>query len=215
MNDMSNPQNQREVNSTQNNNKARKQRKVAETSTNENSPSGIESIFQLENRNRVTTELQLTSKPHHKNTIPIVCRIDTGAEPNVIAKKDIECLFPKKKGQLEKPGCKIMSYGGHEISNLGQCQLYVHHKGQVKEITFNVTEVSGPAIIGCKTCDDLELVKYNLNLDKAPKAQSHSQHDNMHTPLTKGKLVNSYKDRFEGRGGKEGDHRLYTTTTCG
>ncbi|XP_048583419.1 uncharacterized protein K02A2.6-like [Nematostella vectensis] len=50
------------------------------------------------------------------------------------------------------------------------------------------------------TCEDLELVKYNLNLDKAPKAQSHSQHGNMHTPLTKGKLVNSYRDRFEGLG---------------
>ena len=123
---------------------------VRENYENENSKS--ESIFQLsENRGRVMTELQFTTKPYHKRTTPVVCRIDTGAELNVISKKDFECLFPERERKLEKPSCKITSYGGHGIANLGKCQLYAHHKGQVKEITFNITEVSGPAIIGCKT----------------------------------------------------------------
>ena len=146
------------------------------------------------------TELQFTTKPYHKRTTPVVCKIDTGAELNVTSKKDFECLFPEKERKLEKPSCKITSYGGHGIANLGKCQLYARHKGQVKEITFNVTEVSGPAIIGCKTCDYLELVKYTFNLEKVSEFPPPSQHDDTHTILTKGKLVNNFKDRFEGLG---------------
>ena len=94
---------------------------VTENYENENSKR--ESIFQLsENRDRVMTELQFTTNPYHKRTTPVVCRIDTGVELNVISKKDFECLFPERERKLEKPSCKITSYGGHGIANLGKCQ---------------------------------------------------------------------------------------------
>lgn len=86
---------------------------------NENESSKSESIFQLsENQDRVMTELQFTTKSYHKRTTPVLCRIDTGAELNVISKKDFECLFAERERKLEKPSCKIKSYGGPGIANL-------------------------------------------------------------------------------------------------
>lgn len=66
----------------------------------------------------------------------------------------------------------------YNIWNLGSCQLYVHHKGDVRAVTFEVTEVPGPAMIGCKTCSEFELVKFNCNL-----AQKRESKDTTH-PVT-------------------------------
>ena len=116
--------------------------------------------------------MQLTAKPYHRHTTPIKCKIDTGAEMNVMSKQDFEKVVaqPPEK-QLSPPQCKITAYGGHHIKSLGSCQLYlhVHHNGDVKSVPFEVTEITGPAMLGCKTCSDLELVKFNCNLTQGSK----------------------------------------------
>ncbi|CAH3155666.1 unnamed protein product [Pocillopora meandrina] len=60
---------------------------------------------------------------------------------------------------------RITAYGGHAIKTLGTCPLYVHQNGSIKEVVFNVTDVPGPTMLGCKTCEELELVKFNCSLE--------------------------------------------------
>ena len=114
---------------------------------------------------------------------------------NVISKRDYEkVVADPKQRQLGPPQCKITTYGGHNIKNLGSCQLYVHHKGDVRAVTFEVTEVPGPAMIGCKTCSEFELVKFNCNLaqkreskDTTNSPPSDQQSNKPCAPLTKKK----------------------------
>ena len=119
----------------------------------------------------------------HRHTTPIVCKFDTGAEMNVISKQDYEkVVIDPRQRQLGPPQCKITTYGGHNIRNFGSCQLYVHHRGHIRAVIFEVTEVPSPGTLGCKTCNDLE------------------PSDKPHTPLTKEKLLTDFQDRFEGLG---------------
>jgi len=90
--------------------------------------------------------MQLTAKPTHRHTTPIVYKLGTGAEMNVISKQDYEKVVTAPgKRQLGPPQCKITTYVGHNIRNLGSCQLYLHHRGDIRAVTFEVTEVPSPA----------------------------------------------------------------------
>lgn len=181
---------------------------VEQCSDTNDHTSEINHIQSHRENTKVLTEMQLTASPHHRDTTPIVCKIDTGAEMNVISKRDYEkVVADPKQRQLGPPQCKITTYGGHNIKNLGSCQLYVHHKGDVRAVTFEVTEVPGPAMLGCKTCSELELVKFNCNLaqkreskDTTNSPPSDQQSNKPCAPLTKKKLLDDYRDRFDGLG---------------
>ena len=125
----------------------------------------IDNVQSHQDHTKALIEMQLTAKPTHRHTTPIVCKLDTGAEMNVISKQDCEKVAtdPRQR-QLGPPQCKITTYGGHNIRNLGSCQLYVHHRGDIRAVTFEATEVPSAAMLGCKTCSDLELVQFNCNL---------------------------------------------------
>ena len=57
---------------------------------------------------------------------------------NVISKHDYERIVPNpKQRKLDSPKAKITAYGGHEIKNIGTCQLYMHHDGEMKPVVFN------------------------------------------------------------------------------
>ena len=92
--------------------------------------------------------------------------------------------------------------------------------GSIKEITFNVTEVPGPAMLGCKACEDLGLLKCNCSLETSKQDQatyleaqapSKSQQKidgsgpkpldtQTHTPLDEKSFLNEFSDCFEGLG---------------
>ena len=50
------------------------------------------------------------------------------------------------------------------IKNIGTCQLYMHYRGNVKPVVFNVTDVEGPAMLSCKTSRDLGFVQFNCSI---------------------------------------------------
>ena len=179
------------------------------------------SIEQRKNRTKVMTEIQVTVNPSETHTVPINCKVDTGAEVNVISKELYDKLIPSPQHRHLGPAqYRITAYGGHTIKTLGTCQLYVHQKGSIKEITFNVTEVPGPAMLGCKACEDLGLIKFNCSLETSEqdnatclKAQALSKSQQKidgsgpkpldiptHTPLDEKSFLNEFSDCFEGLG---------------
>ena len=90
----------------------------------------MDSIQSHHDHTKALIEMHFTAKPYHRHTTPITCKIDTDAEMNIISMQDLEkVVTDTRKGQLGPPQCKITTYGGHNIDNLGSCQLYTHHKG--------------------------------------------------------------------------------------
>ncbi|CAB4039010.1 Hypothetical predicted protein, partial [Paramuricea clavata] len=59
-------------------------------------PNQINSLS-TEQRKKVLIETHLTAEPYHKYTTPVVCKIDTGAELNVLSKHDYETIVPNPK----------------------------------------------------------------------------------------------------------------------
>lgn len=47
------------------------------------------------NRNKAFTTVELTARPYHKRTVPVVCKRDTGAETNVIPKIEFEKIITR------------------------------------------------------------------------------------------------------------------------
>ena len=185
------------------------------------STSMIASIEQKEKqRTKVMTEIQVTVDPHDTHLIPIICKVDTGAEVNVISKDDYDRLNRSSQQiPLGPTHHRITAYGGHAIKTLGTCPLYVHQNGSIKEVVFNVTDVPGPTMLGCKTCEELELVKFNCSLetskeDKETRLKEHrpckphqrtsrypSRLDTeTYPPLDRITFFNNFGDCFEGLG---------------
>ena len=144
-------------------------------------------------RSKVMTKIQLTADPFHKHVTTIVCKVDTGAEVNVISEADYKQIFPNPVTRRLGPAQLLTAYGGHQIKTLGSCQLYVHHNGNIKKVTFTVTDAPGPAILGCKTCEELDLIKVNCSLESTEEKLAH-------IPLTKESLISDFQDCFEGLG---------------
>ena len=166
----------------------------------------IDNIQSHQDHTKVLIEMQLTAKPCHRHTTPIICKIDTGAEMNLISMQVFQkVVTDPRQRQLGPPQCKITGCGGDIVENPGSCQLYipVHHKGHVRAVTFEVTKVLSPPMLGCKTCSDVGLVKFNCNRKQKLEGKeatnppaSNQSGDISYIPLTKEKLLTDFQDHF-------------------
>ena len=152
------------------------------------------------NRNKVYTDIDVTIKPHHKKTTTIRCKVDTGAETNVISKSDFNKIVATPEEKSLGPPQNLIAYGGQKIQCAGTCELYVHYKGTTIKTPFTVTNVKGPAMLGCNTCEQLGLVTINCSIETDNKRTTQAAKPQENLPLTKERLVHEYKDCFEGLG---------------
>ncbi|KAL9950229.1 hypothetical protein ACROYT_G042702 [Oculina patagonica] len=150
-----------------------------------------------------------------------LCKIDSGAETNIIPKSLYQQLSPETLS-LQQPTVKLTAYGGAEIPNLGSCQIYVKgpNNPNPRVIQAEVVDVDGPAIIDNMSAQDLNLLKLNWPVTASTNAttqnivQSEKPMPNVHTvklfdiirgkqhpfPLTKDYLLKEYQDVFTGIG---------------
>jgi len=71
----------------------------------------ITSINTQQDSNKVLAKLHLTAKLYHKRTTPVVCKIDTGAELNVLSKQEYDKIVPNpKQRELGPPQFKITAW---------------------------------------------------------------------------------------------------------
>ena len=118
------------------------------------------------NRQKVFTTVEVTAKPYHKKTTEF---------DKIIASPSEKVLGPPQI---------LTAYGGQKIECMGTCQLFIHHKNGIKEVTFTVTNLQGTAMLGCKTCEELGFVTINCSIENTP-------------PLTKETLLSSYPDALK------------------
>ena len=73
-----------------------------------------------------------------------LCKIDSGAETNILPKSLYQQLSPGTL-DLQQPTMRLSAYGGTEIPNLGSCQIYVQgpNNPSPKAIQAEVVDVDG------------------------------------------------------------------------
>ena len=133
---------------------------------------------------------------------PITCKIDSGAEANIIPKSIYDNIL-RPKPKLNKSKVKLSAYGGSNIPTVGSCKLYVQKTTDVHplQIEVEVVDVSGPVIIGNTSAQKLGLLKLNWSVEANTKGNVMGPQRKVHPrPLTKEYLLNEYRDVFTGIG---------------
>lgn len=150
-------------------------------------------------KQKALLEVQISASERGMKT-NVVCKIDSGAETNILPKSIYDKLHPSKPS-LRKSMVKLTAYGGTNIPTVGSCDVYVQGpKSQTPQlITVEVANVNGPTIIGNMTAQSLNLIKLTWSVE----AETHSvntQSKQHPYPLTKDYLLKEYEDVFTGIG---------------
>ena len=127
-------------------------------------------------------------------------KLDTGAEANVLTKKDFDKAVPKKQraSKMRETKAKLTAYGGHDIPTLGKCFLTCHFKGERHVIEFQVVE--GPkSVLGCRDCKKMNIVTFN-NLDSLETSEAAQAPSVSIRGLTNDEIFQKYETCFEGLG---------------
>ena len=112
-------------------------------------------------------------QPEKKRKINLQCKVDTGAQSNVLPIRLLRIIAPGKfndKGNLksealEKNGAVLSAYGGFIIKQLGIINIPCKYKERKINCIFYVTDTSGPAILGLKACIALKVVSLQCTLN--------------------------------------------------
>ena len=105
-------------------------------------------------------------QPEKKRKINLQCKVDTGAQSNVLPVRLLRLNTPEnfddegnlKPEALEKNEAVLSAYGGSIIKQLGTINIPCKYKEKKINCIFYVTDTSGPAILGLKACTALKLV---------------------------------------------------------
>ena len=121
-------------------------------------------------------------QPVKKRKINIQCKVDTGAQSNVLPIGLLRIIAPSKfddKGNikpepLEKNRAVLSAYDGFTIKQLGTINIPCKYKERKINCIFYVTDTLGPAILGLKACIALKVVSLQctLNSFSAPAQNS-------------------------------------------
>ena len=148
---------------------------------------------------------------------PLWCKIDTGAEGNVIPVEEYKKLHPTSpcnaKGipiNLNPSNTVITAYGGHTVRHFGTCVLNLSHEDHSKPCVFYVVDTVGPTILGLPTCTDLKLITLNYSI-----ATHNDQPESVGikpscigSTAAKESLVKQHGDCFEGIGCFQGEFHI-------
>ena len=106
---------------------------------------------------------------HYKK--PLLCKVDTGAEGNVISLSTYKSLFPNAScnpggipTSLTPSSTIITAFGGHTVGHYGTYVLKLDYGGSCKPCPFHIVDADGPTILGLPTSKDLNLVTMNFSI---------------------------------------------------
>ena len=99
-------------------------------------------------------------------TVTVKCKIDTGAQSNVMPVHVFGQLFPQQMQDgtpigLTKTGHVLSAYGGARIRQYGICNLTCEHDGSRTKLPFFVTDAPGHTMLGLRASMELGLVTLN------------------------------------------------------
>ena len=114
-------------------------------------------------------------KIREKKTYRVDCKVDTGAEGNILPIEYYRRLFPEnidgsgnlKPGSLKKSDITLSAYGGSQLKNLGTANLHCSYKGQKFMCKLYMTDIHGPVILELNTCTALNIVQINSAVEES------------------------------------------------
>ena len=148
---------------------------------------------------------------------PLWCKVDTGAEGNVISVETYKKLHPtvscNAKGvpvNLTPSNTVITAYGRHSVSHFGTCVLNLSHEHHSKPYVFHVVDTVGPTILGLPTCTDLHLITLNYSITTQSKELQPlcPKPPSTRNSAAKENLIKRYGDCFEGIGCFQGEFHI-------
>ena len=160
------------------------------------------------------TTLQLESSETVKS---VTCKLDTGAEGNVMPVAKYKDMFPNnrldssgKPTGLQASGTTITGYGGNVLKQYGLCNMKVKSNGKTADCTFYVVEADGHVILGLPTCLTLDLVSVNCNLINSCPIEEVKKTRTADTgnQAARARILEEYGDCFRGIGCFKGEYTI-------
>ena len=159
-------------------------------------------------------------KHSQKKSYEVKCKVDTGAEGNILPISYFRKLYPEKldatgnpKPNAIQPNEVILSaYGGGAITNLGQIDIPCSYNDTKFTGKFFVTDAAGPIILGLNTSRALKLITLHCSAEKveSPVTESHSTQRGINEPSAS--LTTKKKVRFQEATPEMGRAREKTNT---
>ena len=137
----------------------------------------VDTLSQLKKTSKRFVTLRL-HKTKHNTVKEMKCKLDTGAEANVMPLREYKKLCPEAMGAnglpkdnfVEKNDAVLKAYGNTVIKQLGRVHLPCEFKGLKFTCGFFLADVEGPILLGLPTCEALGIVKFiNLNATSRTK----------------------------------------------
>lgn len=117
------------------------------------------------------------------NDVSIDCKLDTGAEVNILPIKLVERMKNVKWMQHE---AILEAYGGFRLDSVGKIEAVTIVKNTITTLEFVVVKSDSTPLLGAAACEELNLVK-----------RVHALNDSRQT---KSQVVNKNADVFDGLG---------------
>ena len=144
----------------------------------------LESIFKEGSKSQAFANVKMTGQD---TDVLVKCKIDSGAEVNVMPLRTFKHLFPDKQDKhgrslrLQKPKVGLSAYGGTKVKQYGCFTLRCTHSDIALDIEFQVTQDRGSTMLGLQACMDLRLISLNCE----QKSSCYDCHDTSQVSLLK------------------------------
>ena len=107
------------------------------------------------------SRVNLPNKPNGKHYLKL--KIDTGASGNTLPVRTRMQVYPQQLPQLQHNNTKLTAYNGEQIKCIGKFTIVVHHNSIIRSVLLYVVDVTGPAVIGLPTCEQMDIVTINVD----------------------------------------------------
>ena len=123
----------------------------------------------------------------------LVCQLDTGATCDVISHRNLAQLLQNGDPSLHKSNAQLKLFYGTLMKPVGETTLTAERRGKRVDLRFQFVECSNKPLLSAETCEQLGLLKMDLDPEESIHVLKHSY-------LTRDQILSDYKDAFEGLG---------------
>lgn len=133
------------------------------------------------------------------NNTPVRCKLDSGAEGNVMSVGTFNEL--KESTQLRQTKVRLFDFANRRSDPLGVATLTVRHKDRQHQLDFFIVAGSAPTLLSCITCSKLNLLQ---RIDSSLQSKPASSTDD---------LLREFDDVFNNLGCLPGEHHISVDPT--
>jgi len=178
-----------------------KRRSRSQSRRRARSPSSVHAVSEDVKELHISTVFDYDQKGNRSwwinvlmNGKPVQCKLDTGAEANVLPFSTYKEVL--NKPLLQKTNTVLTAYGNSKIRPVGVTMLSTVFKDRNTDIPFYVVHGDVPALLGLGACEALDLIRRVDTMD-----------------TVKNDILSEFSDVFTGIGSIPGEHHIVIDNT--